>query len=111
MVSECLGLDLCYIFLTYVIKKMKTYMGRFINEIRLLCQFSNVSFDKIILKFKIDVKEISQLCMLDNFTCFFLSKLNFTKISGIPSVSNSLDPVQTPTFCQMTDLGSNCLHR
>ena len=84
-------------------------MGRFINEIRLLCRFSNVSFDKIILKFKIDVKEISQLCMLGNFICFlssaFFSKLNFTKISGIPSVSNSLDPDQTLTFCQMTDLG------
>ena len=85
-------------------------MGRFINEIRLLCRFSNVSFDKIILIFKIDVKEISQLCMLGIFICFlssaiFFSKLNFTKISGIPSVSNSLDPDQTLTFCQMTDLG------
>ena len=94
---------------------MKIYMGRFINEIRLLCRLSNVSFDKIILKFKIDVKEISELCMLGNFTCFlssaFFSKLNFTKISGIPSVSNSWDQNQIAAFCQRTDLGSNCLHR
>ena len=82
---------------------MTIYIGRFINEIRLLCRFSNVSFDKIILKFKIDVKEISQLCMLGNFTCFLSSTIFFQsstlqKISGIPSVSNSFDPDQTQHF-------------
>ena len=55
------------------------------------------------------------LCMLGDFACFFLSifffKINFSKIlSGIPSVSYSLDPDQARHFVG-PDLDPNCLQQ
>ena len=54
--------------------------------------------------------------MLGNFACFFVSsgfffRLTFSiNLSGIPSVSNSLDPDRARHFAG-PDLGSNCSQR
>ena len=57
------------------------------------------------------------LCMLGNFVCFFCSLLIFFKISffeknlsGIASVSNSLDPDQARVIVK-PDLGQICSQR
>ena len=54
--------------------------------------------------------------MLANFSCILLSTDFFQNplfqniLSGIPSVSNSLDPDQAQYYVE-PDLGSNCLQR
>ena len=51
-------------------------------------------------------------CLLGNFPCFFVFKINLfqKKKSDIPSVSNSLDPDQARYFVR-PDLGPYCLQR
>ena len=56
------------------------------------------------------------LCMLGNFACFYVSADFFQNqlfrkiLSGVPSVSNSLDPDQVRHYVG-PDLGPNCLRR